>query len=211
MRQSRELRHAEVRAGEGRILIGLALPYGVETRIGAGRERFEPDSIRSTGEAILNVHHRADRVLAREPNTLKLESRADGLHALARLPETREADDTLSLVRAGVLAGLSVEFRALRERFEGGVRVIRSAVVSGLAVVPRPAYQSTTVEARGESLATALHAIVAGHDVLEAAMIAGLTETEVRDGLARLGRPEPVSDADPRSARPGALPVWLLS
>ena len=143
-----ERREAEIRAGEGRELVGLALPYAVETRIGAGRERFEPGAVRSTGEAVLNLHHRGDRPLAREPATLTLESRADGLHMRALLPETKEADDALALVRSGVLTGISVEFHSERETMRGGVRIISAATVSGLALVTRAAYPTTAIEAR---------------------------------------------------------------
>ena len=101
-----ERREASIGAGSGRELRGLALPYGVETRVAGMRERFESGSARSTGEAVLNVHHREDRPLAREPGTLTFESRADGLYLSATLPETREADDALALVRAEVLTGL---------------------------------------------------------------------------------------------------------
>ena len=60
----------------------------------------------------------------------------------AVLPETREADDTLTLIKSKVLRGLSVEFVAKRERFTGGVRVIEAATVYGLAVVDTGAYQT---------------------------------------------------------------------
>ena len=100
-----ERREASIGAGSGRELRGLALPYDVEVRVAGMRERFEPGSASSTGEAVLNVHHREDRPLAREPGTLTFESRADGLYLSATLPETREADDALALVRAEVLTG----------------------------------------------------------------------------------------------------------
>ena len=58
-----------------------------------------------------------------------------GLYLRANLPETRESDDALALVRAEVLTGLSVEFRAEKERMAGGVRVIEKAVVAGVGLV----------------------------------------------------------------------------
>ena len=42
----------------------------------------------------------------------------------AVLPDTAAARDTLTLVRSGVLRGLSVEFQALEERAEGDLRII---------------------------------------------------------------------------------------
>ena len=144
-----EYRTAEFRA-EGRKVRGLALPFEVETRVGAGLERFQRGSVSTTGEALLNLHHEQTRPLAREPLSLRFEARDDGLHLEADLPLTREADDALALVDAGVLTGLSVEFRASREVMQGGVRVIQAAVVRGVALVVRAAYPQTSLEVRAD-------------------------------------------------------------
>ena len=55
---------------------------------------------------------------------LVLTDSATALEVRAELPETRESSDTLALVEAGVLRGLSLEFQPLAERMEGGVRVL---------------------------------------------------------------------------------------
>lgn len=156
-----EFRFAALQAAEDRTLTGLALPYETETRIGNARERFTQGAARSSGDAILNVAHDRARFLAREPLTLKLESTDAGLTMHATLPETREADDTLTLIKSNVLRGLSVEFRANRERNVNGVRVIEDATINGLAVVARAAYGTTHVDARGEERAAMLAAELA--------------------------------------------------
>ena len=66
----------------------------------------------------------------------------------ALLPETREADDALTLVRTGVLRGLSVKFRAVRERFEAGVRIISRAELPAFSLVAKPAYADSRVSVR---------------------------------------------------------------
>ena len=66
----------------------------------------------------------------------------------ATLPETREATDALTLLRKRVLRGLSVEFTAIEEHIEAGVRVITKAVLSGIGLVDRPAYPQSLAEAR---------------------------------------------------------------
>ena len=137
-----ERRYADLTEVEGRTLTGLALPFEVEARVGTMRERFARGSVKSTGEAVLNRQHQREVPLAREPETLTFDIRDDGLWMSATLPETREGDDTLALVKARVLRGLSVEFVAKRERFDGGVRVIEAATVFGLAVVDSGAYQT---------------------------------------------------------------------
>ena len=54
---------------------------------------------------------------------------------MATLPETREADDALTLVRAGVLRGLSLEFRAGNAPIIDGVRTVRrGGLLAGLRI-----------------------------------------------------------------------------
>ena len=137
-----ERRFAELAEVEGRTLSGIALPFEIEARVGGMRERFSRGSVQSTGEAILNRQHQRGVPLAREPDTLTFEAREDGLYMRAVLPETQEADDTLALVKARVLRGLSVEFRAHKERRVEGVRVIDAATIHGLAVVDSRAYRT---------------------------------------------------------------------
>ena len=49
----------------------------------------------------------------------------------------------LALVEAGVLRGLSLEFQATTERWEGNLRTIEAAKLSGVAVVDRAAYSDS--------------------------------------------------------------------
>ena len=65
----------------------------------------------------------------------------------ASLPQTREADDTLELVRTKNLRGLSVEFFPRQERVEAGTRIIAKAQLVGIGVVDTGAHD-TTLEAR---------------------------------------------------------------
>ena len=67
----------------------------------------------------------------------------------APLPDTQAGRDAAVEVRNGTLAGLSVEFRAERERQHGGIREIQGAILTGAGLVDRGAYDSATVELRG--------------------------------------------------------------
>ena len=134
---------------DGRVLSGVVMRYG-EIATGAPRpERFDPGAFRFPDDGvILNVQHDRNRPLARTPETLILKDTAAALELRADVPETREGTDTLELVRTRVLTGLSVEFRAVKEHFEAGVRVITEALLSGVSVVDRAAYSGSVVEAR---------------------------------------------------------------
>ena len=142
-------RVGEIREVQGRQLRGLALPFESETEITPGQfEKFSRGSISTSGEAILSVNHDAGRVVAREPDSLKFENRRDGLYLTADVPETTEGSDVLALVRAKTYRSLSVEFSPRSERQEGNLRIIDSAIVSGVSVVARAAYSATSLEAR---------------------------------------------------------------
>ena len=143
-----EFRRVELRQGAGRTLEGTAIVYGDTARLPWGRERVEPGAFAPIGDVILNGHHDRQTPLARTGAGLTLDDGPDALTIRADLPATQAADDILTLVRFGVLRGLSIEFKAVAERFESGVRVIERAVLSGIGVVDSPAYPASEVEAR---------------------------------------------------------------
>ena len=144
-----ELRFAEVRS-EGRRLTGVAVPYSTPARIGEFTEQFMPGAfgdVRSL-DVILNRQHDRRVPLARTGGGgLVLTDGPDALRMEATLPGTRDADDALELVRRGVLRGLSVEFRNLRDSWSGNLRTVHQARLGGIGLVDRPAYP-TGVEAR---------------------------------------------------------------
>lgn len=144
-----ELR-AGVAVGDGRQLSGVALRYGDRARFPWGEERFEPGAFGDLAgvDIILNAGHDAGRPLARTPATLTLTDDAESLRFSATLPDTRDAADTLELVRSGVLTSASIEFLAREERQAGPVRVVERATLLGIAVVARGAYPSASVDAR---------------------------------------------------------------
>ncbi len=156
MTQTIERRYADGVTLDGRKLTGVAMKYGAGGVKNGQRERFEPGSLIPKGDVILNAHHDRARPLARTGGGgLELRDSAASLAIEATLPNTRDADDTIALVEAGILRGLSVEFRALSERREAGVRVIEKAELFGVAVVDTGAYPDATVAARSADEDTA--------------------------------------------------------
>ena len=165
-----ERRYTELRADvDKRQLAGVAVTYGEIARLPFGRERFEVRAFGDLGEVdvILNTMHRRDRPLARSGSGLELLDTPQALEVRAELPSTRDADDTLELVRSGVLRGLSIEFAATRERMASGVRSIQSAILTGIGVVDRAAYAGSSVEARGENLVRVLEGALPAMDAPE--------------------------------------------
>ena len=155
MKDKIERRFAEGVTVKGRTLTGVAMRYGEVATIKGRRERFQPGAFGAPlPDVVLNFHHERSRPLTRTGAGLKLSDGADALELRAKLPNTRDADDAIELVRQGVLRGLSVEFRATRERRDGGVRVIERAVLLGVGLVDTPAYPGATVEARNADAAS---------------------------------------------------------
>ena len=145
---SLERRFCELRA-EGRVLEGTALRYGDVASFSWGRERIERGAFSPVGDVILNMQHQRVEPLARTGGGgLELIDTPEALRVRASLPETQAANDALTLIRAKVLRGLSVEFHAREERQEGGVRIIERAQLVGVGVVDTPSYSKSVVEAR---------------------------------------------------------------
>ena len=140
---------AELRA-EGRRLSGTVMRYGDVSP--SHRERFEPGSLRMAESVHLDLHHDVERAVAWHPGGgLALANGRDVLTMRAELPPIPAADRALAEIKAGRVDGLSVEFRAVREREESGIRVIEDAILSGIGIVRSPSYDGARVEARKRS------------------------------------------------------------
>ena len=141
-----ERRAVEFRATAAGVIEGRLIPYGTASRIGGVfDEVFEPGSVRFD-RVMANVQHDRGRPLARLGHGLTLTDSATELRARIELPDTAEGRDTRTLVEAGVLTGMSAEFRAVREDWPApNRRVIREAELRGLAIVDDPAHESALI------------------------------------------------------------------
>ena len=128
---------------QGRTLSGVALRYGDISP--DFRERFEPGAFGELRSIALNLQH--DRGMVITPDAMLTDGPRE-LRVRADLPEGSAA---LKLVRRGALSGFSVEFHAVAERREGGLRVIKRAELTGLALVDRGAYPASKAEVRAKS------------------------------------------------------------
>lgn len=142
-----ERRYAELRASDNGIT-GVLLRYGDEARFGTFRERFAPGAVELRSDLIANIMHDRAKPVARTGAGLHVAATEDGLDARIEWPETVYAREAKELVESRILRGFSVEFHALKERFEGRTRIIERAEVSGLGIVDRPAYPESQIEAR---------------------------------------------------------------
>ena len=84
---------------------------------------------------------------------------------VAEVPKIPAGDAALEMVRSGRATGLSVEFRALKERRDGVIRVVEESLVRGIGIVAAPSYLGSRVEARRRSGRTMRATIPAGRSV----------------------------------------------
>lgn len=147
-----ERRYAEVRAEpDSRTITGTAVPWAPRQGRGPrGPERFERGAFDlAAADITLTLQHdRAAPIARTRTGSLVLTDTPEGLEFRAELPDTPRADQALADVRAGLLAGASVEFLAVRETAAAGVRVIQAARLAGLSLVDSPAYPDAQVQAR---------------------------------------------------------------
>ena len=136
----------ELRA-EGRKLSGVVIRYSDVSP--THQERFAPGAFRLAESVPLNLAHDDLKAVAWYPNGGLVLSDSDSeLRFEAELPPIPAGDLALDLVKTGKAKGLSVEFRAHKERRDNGIRVVESALLAGIAIVPNPSYPQSQVEAR---------------------------------------------------------------
>jgi uncharacterized protein len=137
-------------ASDGRLLSGLAVPYGVVTMNTSypGGERFARGAFKRT---VANQKGRLPKLFRNHDHDQAIGVAAefrdtdDGLLASWRIADTPSGNAVLQEVREGVLDSLSVGFRALREDVVEGVREVREAHLFEVSLVPLPAYLGAQV------------------------------------------------------------------
>jgi HK97 family phage prohead protease len=155
--------------GDGRILIGRAVPYGETTTLPNGSmERFAPGAFgrqvaqgEQWGQVKLYDSHSA-RLDGKNPvgRTVQLGERPDGLYGEWHLHNTTAGNDALELVRSGEVTGLSVGFRPQSSRRgPDGAIERRTAHLDHVVLTHEPAYATAGV--------TAVRSIPAGRPASE--------------------------------------------
>lgn len=142
-----EVRYAELRVDDAGVLSGVVMPYGSVARIGSFEERFEPGSLEYR-DVIANLQHDRTKPVVRTGAGLQLADSPTELRAVMTLPDTAPAREARELVDAKIVRGLSVEFLAIKERWEGNLRIIQRAQLMGFALVDRPAYPDSVIAKR---------------------------------------------------------------
>jgi HK97 family phage prohead protease len=142
--------------GDGRTLVGRAVPYGTPATLpGGGVERFIPgafDRQISGGphawQLVKLYASHSDRLAGQQPigRTSLLSDHQDGLHGEWPLFNTSKASDSLELVRTGEVTGLSIGFKALASRKgSDGAMERQSAHLDHVTLTHEPVYADAAV------------------------------------------------------------------
>ena len=134
---------------DGRTLVGIAVPYNVETRIGRYVESFAPGAFDGTNPEdvpVLAAHNRTELPIGR---ALALTDTPTALAVELRISQTSYGDDVLTLVRDGAATGLSVGFQPIDDQWNRDrTKVVRTrARLVEISVVGFPAYQDARIAA----------------------------------------------------------------
>jgi HK97 family phage prohead protease len=148
----------ELRAVDGRKLVGYAATFGTETRIAAFTEVIKAGafaaSLRAGDDILALVDHDPGRLLARTSSgTLRLTEDARGLAFALDVPDTSLGRDVLALAERRDLGGMSFAFRATDEAWPArDRRELRAVQLIEVSVVhAHPAYSQTTIAARSRA------------------------------------------------------------
>jgi uncharacterized protein len=138
-------------SAEGRTLTGLAVPYGVPTRIGPYVETMVrgvfADATDAPDEVKVMAAHAHDSLPI--GRALTLTETDEGLIAELLVSDTTAGRDVLTLVRDGVATGLSVGFMPVVDQWNvnrTAVTRTRAALIE-VSVVAHPAYDGARIAA----------------------------------------------------------------
>ncbi len=141
-----EIREFEARADvEERTIVGLAVPYGQDANIGGAYiERFAPGAIDSVEDVKIFYGHEHDNLPIGK--VISGRETEQGFEITAKLTEgVQRADETLALMRDGVLNKFSVGFTPLEQQRDGQTITRTKVALREVSVVAFPAYSGATI------------------------------------------------------------------
>ena len=134
----------ETRSSVGR-LVGTLVTYG--TRAADRPEMFTRGALawQPRGIIIDEEHNTLAPILRASPYLEGLALKID-----QKVPDTQRGRDAVTNVREGVFTGLSVAFKAIKQEYRDGLRIISQAYLGRAALVTDPAYAGSLVEVRAK-------------------------------------------------------------
>lgn len=163
MEQNREIRSiARAFTTNGRTVSGYAIRFNEDSAFMGFTERISPSALPASmlenADIFAYFNHDWSKVLARTPNSLKLDLRNDGLYYEFEAPNTQDGNDLLEHIKRGEMYGTSFAF-SLSEDGSGEVwtkqedgtylrEIVMFDALYEISPVYTPAYPTTSVSAR---------------------------------------------------------------
>ena len=163
MEQNREIRSiARAFTTNGRTVSGYAIRFNEDSAFMGFTERISPSALPASmlenADIFAYFNHDWSKVLARTPNSLKLDLRNDGLYYEFEAPNTQDGNDLLEHIKRGEMYGTSFAF-SLPEDGSGEVwtkqedgtylrEIVLFDALYEISPVYTPAYPTTSVSAR---------------------------------------------------------------
>ena len=163
MEQNKEIRSiARAFTTNGRTVSGYAIRFNEDSAFMGFTERISPSALPASmlenADIFAYFNHDWSKVLARTPNSLKLDLRNDGLYYEFEAPNTQDGNDLLEHIKRGEMYGTSFAF-SLPEDGSGEVwtkqedgtylrEIIMFDALYEISPVYTPAYPTTSVSAR---------------------------------------------------------------
>lgn len=163
MEQNREIRSiARAFTTNGRTVSGYAIRFNEDSAFMGFTERISPSALPASmlenADIFAYFNHDWSKVLARTPNSLKLDLRDDGLYYEFEAPNTQDGNDLLEHIKRGEMYGTSFAF-SLPEDGSGEVwtkqedgtylrEIVMFDALYEISPVYTPAYPTTSVSAR---------------------------------------------------------------
>ena len=115
MEQNREIRSiARAFTTNGRTVSGYAIRFNEDSAFMGFTERISPSALPASmlenADIFAYFNHDWSKVLARTPNSLKLDLRNDGLYYEFEAPNTQDGNDLLEHIKRGEMYGTSFAF-----------------------------------------------------------------------------------------------------
>ena len=128
------------------VIEGVVIPYGVPIAIGgAFEEIWEPHCL-LTNHIQVSVGQDWRRPIAGFGRGLQAKRGDDAMRMVLTLRDTPEAGRARSLVEAGAVAAFSAELRILADEWRAPERrLVRQALLTGLALVDRAEHESPLI------------------------------------------------------------------
>src|SRR5699024_9756368 len=162
----KETRHVEIRAAQTEnnelVVTGMPVVFDEPTKINdhLGNyteiiQRSALNGVDLSDTRLLYNHNLNSIPLARTPKTMELSINEKGLNMRATLPDTEEGRSVYTAVKRGDLTGMSFSFTCDKagSHYDAKTKTRSISKIRKLyecSIVPFPAYQQTSVEARSQ-------------------------------------------------------------